>query len=933
MSIIRTIVRPLSILMSPLALIAALAPGDAAAQTCTPAIQAVTGVDVDYVRDGGGNPVMLTGSTERREHARISTTLADDLGILDTATQTIEPQQIRVIVDTEGGNDLLLASGLRATGNFTAVEAFSDPARVIEIYAENRDPNEPDEPDEDSGYYKLFEDDDAVDLTLVSVSVLPLAPSATTTVDNQADPPSTTTVQHFCEPDENGSDGFVETVTLDADKDFVLVVPHGGEIEAGTSEQVDLLTGVLAADYQVGANVWETDGFWDPAKLGSEHFHITSKALEEASFPGLDTLTSQAPFATGQPFRFAASLHGFGKYEGNGLVFGGHAHPETKCYVARAIQQRLSDLGMGKIAYYVYDDDGNVMVNTADERGKTIPEERGTPVGLTGRSSSNIVNRLAPNPDGADTDFGGMQIEESVPLRQDPVVRDLVARQIGHAFGRLIDDLTLVDPASTTWCDALEAGPVAPAGEVAGRVWLDDNEDGIQDGGENGVSGVTVSLLVEGAVVDTTLTDSAGLYAFTGLTEAEYAIRVTAPPAHGFGPEGAGNDEAKDSDVSQGIGQSDAELVTADGLGDLTLDAALVEGGATVACFDVTPVAFGSTWLASDVYDPNWLDDDFPATGWQEVQATVGYGDDVVTVFDPADLTVYMLLTFEVDDPSLYDSLDLTLFRDDGAAVYLNGTEVLRSNLPAGALAADTPALSNNEATVTAVVDAGLLEPGDNVLAVEVHNRSSTSSDLLVDVELSSRVCRPCLGAATIPVDFATYIEYQDTSANGGSDEVKIEDDNDKRSGLIRFDLGGAVPAGAEVLHAQLDLFVTDGSDDPYRFYPLLRAWNEAQATWADASSSDDWEIDGAKGVTDRDDRSVAAIVAFDFDNVVAEVVLNVEGRALIEEWAAAPAANHGLIIPGDEGSADDLAFASDDENDVGKRPVFKVVYATGCGG
>ena len=1037
--------RSLSALMFALSLAGALVPVAVAAQTCTPTLQATPNVGVDYIRDADGDPVALSGGTERREHARISTGLAQDLGILNP-DNTIDPRQIRVIVDTYDGNDQLLASGLRATGNFTAIEAYVESSREIEIYAENRDPSEPTVPDEDSGYYKLFEDDDTIVLADVELSVLPLAPSATTTI-NPAVLPPTSTVQHFCEPTENGGDGFVETVALDADKDFVLVVPHGGEIEAGTSEQVDLLTDTLA-DYQVGANIWETAGFWDPAKLGSEHFHITSKALEEASFPGLATLTSQAPFASGQPFRYAASLHGFGKYKGNGLVFGGHAHPETKCYVARAIQQRVSDLGLGKIAYYVYDHDGNVVVDMEDERDKTIPEERGD-VGLTGRSSGNIVNRLAPNPNGADTDFGGMQIEESVPLRDDAFLRDLVARRIGHAFGQLIDDLTLVDPASTTWCDALQAGPAAPAGAVSGRVWLDDNEDGIQDGGEAGVSGVTVSLLEAGVAVDSTVTGVAGAYAFTGLTEASYAIRVTAPPARGFGPEGAGLDEALDSDVDEQTGESLAELVTADGTGDLDLDVSLVpivtaeigdrawidvngdgvqdldepglagvtvtlladadgstidtavtdsaglyaftlltpgdyrlrfdaptgyalttddgqanggtaatdsdpddvtgetgtvsvlggqvddtvDAGFTVACFNVTPVAFGSTWMVSDAYDQAWLDEDFSETGWQPMQATVGYGSDVVTEFDPSDLTVYMRLTFEVDDPSLYDSLDLALYRDDGAAVYLNGTEVLRSNLPAGPLAADTPASSYDESTVTTTVAASLLEPGDNVLAVEVHNRSSSSSDLMVDVELSSRVCRPCLGAATIPVDFATYIQSGDSSPNGGSAAVKVKDDTE-RTGLIRFDLAGAVPAGAEVLHAQLDLFVEDGTDGPYRFYPALRAWDEATATYAVAQSGTGggWEIPGAKGVSDRDDRSVAALVAFDVDDVLAEVVLNVEGRALIEEWAATPSGNRGLIIPGDEGADDDLEFASDDDL-VDPKPVFKVVYATGCGG
>lgn len=1025
--------RYLAALTSALVLAAVLAPGGAAAETCTPTVSGVSNVTVGLIRDAvTGDPVLLGDSTQRREHARVSSGLAQALGLTVDPNDNVNPE-IRVVVSSG-----TLASGLRATANFTAVEVFNDAAPALEVYAENRDPGEPDEADEDSGYFKLFEEDDAVDLTTVSLTVYPMAPSATTTVESGA----TTIARHFCEPAENGADGFEETVTFGADKDFVLIVPHGGEIEAGTSEQMAPLTDVLSGDYGVVANVWETAGSWDPSKLGSEHFHITSKALDPATFPGLGDLMSRSPFAAGQPFRYAASLHGFGKYAGNGLVFGGDAHPETKCFVARAVQQRLSDLGLGAIAYYVYDDDGNVMADLPDERDVTIPEERGS-VGLTGSSSDNIVNRLSPNPGGAATGVGGMQIEESVPLRQDAFLRDLVARQIAHAFGALIDDPSLLDPASTAQCDALAAGPAPPAGAMTGRVWLDGDEDGVQDPGELGVAGIAVDLLADGATVDSTATDADGDWAFTGLVEAGYAVRVTAPAAHGFGPRDAGGDDAADSDVDPASGESDAYPVTADGANDVDLDASLVpivtaeigdrawidadgngvqdlsepglpgvvvtlldtggsaldqtttdasglyaftllpagdyrlrfaapagygltgtgggtaatdsdpdpatgetgtvsvgagqvddtrDAGFTVDCYDVAPVAFGSTWKVSDDFDEAWTEAGFSESGWQALQAVVGYGSSsVVSSFTPDGLTAYFRLTFEVAEPSLFDSLDLALFRDDGAAVYLNGTEVLRSNLPAGTLGPETEALDSDKATVTTAVDANLLQAGPNVLAVEVHNQGPSSADLLFDLELRSRVCRPCLGEATIPAGSGTYIKSGDTTANGGSAEIQIDNDTE-RSGLIAFPVAGAVPPGAEVLHAEVVLWIEDGSSHAYRFYPVVRDWDEAAATYTAATGGTVWETDGAKGATDRDqDRPVGLIDDVD-DDVLAVVVLNVEGRALIEEWAADSEVNHGLIVPGDDGATNDLYFASDNDT-VDPVPTLKVVYAASCGG
>jgi hypothetical protein len=193
-------------------------------------------------------------------------------------------------------------------------------------------------------------------------------------------------------------------------------------------------------------------------------------------------------------------------------------------------------------------------------------------------------------------------------------------------------------------------------------------------------------------------------------------------------------------------------------------------------------------------------------------------------------------------------------------------------------------------------------------------------------------VCRPCLGETTVTAGRGTYVKSGDASPNGGSFEIQV-DDGTERSGLIAFDLAGSVPQDAEVLHAEVELWIEDGSGHAYRLYPLLRAWDEAAATFTAARSGagGGWELNGAKGGTDRDgDRPVGLIDDVD-DFVQAVVVLNVEGRALVEEWVADPAVNHGLIIPGDDGATNDLYFASDDDT-VDPVPALRVVYAASCG-
>jgi hypothetical protein len=82
----------------------------------------------------------------------------------------------------------------------------------------------------------------------------------------------------------------------------------------------------------------------------------------------------------------------------------------------------------------------------------------------------------------------------------------------------------------------------APLGQLGDRVWVDANANGIQDVGEIGVAGVTLTLTGAGAdgtlgtaddSVFTTTTDAAGIYTFTALVADRYRVDVvtaTLPP-------------------------------------------------------------------------------------------------------------------------------------------------------------------------------------------------------------------------------------------------------------------------------------------------------------------------------------------------------------------------------------------------------------------
>lgn len=113
---------------------------------------------------------------------------------------------------------------------------------------------------------------------------------------------------------------------------------------------------------------------------------------------------------------------------------------------------------------------------------------------------------------------------------------------------------------------------------IGDYVWYDLDKDGIQDAGEAGVPGVTVTLYntSTGAVLKTTTTNAQGLYMFTDVAAGSYTIGFSNIPAgHTFSPADAGGD-AVDSDPNPNTGRT--ATITVVGTGNIitTVDAGIV---------------------------------------------------------------------------------------------------------------------------------------------------------------------------------------------------------------------------------------------------------------------------------------------------------------------------------------------------------------------
>ncbi len=201
----------------------------------------------------------------------------------------------------------------------------------------------------------------------------------------------------------------------------------------------------------------------------------------------------------------------------------------------------------------------------------------------------------------------------------------------------------------------------------------------------------------------------------------------------------------------------------------------LVPGGVHYNETDV--IAAGADWAyLDDGSDAGtaWRELGFNASSWATGPAPLGYGDgDEATVVsfgpDPnaKHITTYFRRRFKLADPAAYRAYRIELVRDDGAVVYLNGVEVQRTNMPDGTIDFTTTALSavdsaSEDAFYSVDVPAALFRAGTNALAVELHQRSSLSSDVSFDARVVGTPAGPALSPAG-----ATW-KYLDDGSNPG---------------------------------------------------------------------------------------------------------------------------------------------------------------------
>jgi hypothetical protein len=176
----------------------------------------------------------------------------------------------------------------------------------------------------------------------------------------------------------------------------------------------------------------------------------------------------------------------------------------------------------------------------------------------------------------------------------------------------------------------------------------------------------------------------------------------------------------------------------------------------------------GSAWqvnASGTDLGTDWLDQayDDSGTGWTTGNGLFGYTTSpgsyptINTVLSSGPNTYYFRTHFEWANDPANVAFVVTNYLSDGAVYYLNGSEVRRVRMPAGAVAYSTAAAAANSPVGhpdVFSVDGAALLGGDNIMEVETHQAPGSSADMVLGLSLTAAIHYPVLVVSpNLPAD------------------------------------------------------------------------------------------------------------------------------------------------------------------------------------
>lgn len=194
--------------------------------------------------------------------------------------------------------------------------------------------------------------------------------------------------------------------------------------------------------------------------------------------------------------------------------------------------------------------------------------------------------------------------------------------------------------------------------------------------------------------------------------------------------------------------------------------------------------------------DTNWRKIGFNDISWLQGQGGIGYGDnDDSTIVNPV-TSLYLRNNFNIIDTAQITALALNIDYDDAFVAYLNNVEIARSNIGS---VGDHPTFNQTSSSLheaqiyqggnpdqflinTQLFKDNIL-PGNNILAVQIHNDNINSSDLTSRIFLSFGINNSSLNYWPInswfqpPIIFTTFnlpIVVINTNGQNIADDPRI---------------------------------------------------------------------------------------------------------------------------------------------------------------
>jgi hypothetical protein len=157
----------------------------------------------------------------------------------------------------------------------------------------------------------------------------------------------------------------------------------------------------------------------------------------------------------------------------------------------------------------------------------------------------------------------------------------------------------------------------------------------------------------------------------------------------------------------------------------------------------------------------NWIQPSFDASAWSVGNGGFGFADgDDNTTIPTSSISVFTRKEFSISNLSVIKKVILNMDYDDAFVAYLNGVEIARNGITStgqpvynqlGEISHEAKLYQNQypDQFLFDILDfPATLVQGNNVLCVEVHNQSATSSDL---------TCRPFLSFGVNTTDSSYY--------------------------------------------------------------------------------------------------------------------------------------------------------------------------------